>query len=83
MMCIEIVSDKKTKSLFADDVNVAKRVWNHCQSRGLLVRPLGHLNVLSPPLLLSEAQIDFIADTLRVSIEATIDDLIKDRIWQG
>jgi len=83
MMCIEMVANKKTKSLFDDDVNVAKRVWGHCQSRGLLVRPLGHLNVLSPPLLLNKDQIDFIAETLRVSIAATMDDLVKEGIWHG
>jgi putrescine aminotransferase len=83
MMCIENVADKDTKELFPAEVNIGKRIANHCQARGLLVRPLGHLNVLSPPLVLTEAHIDTIADTLRQSIVATMDDLVRERLWTG
>ena len=83
MMCIENVADKETRELFPAEVDVGKRIWRHCQARGLLVRPLGHLNVLSPPLVLTEEQIVQIADTLRVSILATMDDLVRERLWSG
>jgi putrescine---pyruvate transaminase len=81
MMCIESVANRETKALLPDEVNVAKRIWAHCQRRGLLVRPLGHLNVLSPPLILERSQIDTIAVILRESIEATADDLTRERLW--
>jgi adenosylmethionine-8-amino-7-oxononanoate aminotransferase len=47
------------------------------------VRPIGHLNVLSPPLILTREQIDTIVAVLRESIKATADDLVRERLWRG
>jgi hypothetical protein len=33
--------------------------------------------------VLTEAHIDTIADTLRESIVATMDDLVRERLWSG
>ncbi|CZF85836.1 aminotransferase [Grimontia marina] len=78
MMCIENVADKKTKALLDGKARVGNRIAEHCQRRGLIVRPLGHMNVLSPPLTLSKEHIDFLVATLRESIEATTEDLKND-----
>jgi adenosylmethionine-8-amino-7-oxononanoate aminotransferase len=42
------------------------------------MRPLAHMAVLSPPLILTEAGIQTIADALRESIKATADDLARE-----
>ena len=68
MIGLEFVSDKATKEIFADDIMIGKRVARAAQARGLVVRPLGHMAVLSPPLILSEQQIDDVASILRESI---------------
>ena len=78
MLCVENVKDKKTKELFDASVNIGKRIAVHCQNRGVIVRPIGHLNVLSPPLTLSRDEIDILVSTLRESIEATMDDLARE-----
>jgi adenosylmethionine-8-amino-7-oxononanoate aminotransferase len=75
MACIENVMDKSSKVLFPDDINIGKRISDAAEARGLLVRPIGHLNVLSPPLILTPAQIDFVVDTLRDAITAVHQDL--------
>lgn len=80
MMCIEYVANKSKKELFGDDVRIGKRIWRHCQKRGLLVRPLAHLNVLSPPLTLTPDEIEFIGDVLRDAIHDTADELTRDGI---
>ena len=80
MMCIEYVANKGRKELFADDVRIGKRIWRHCQKRGLLVRPLAHLNVLSPPLTLERNEIDFIADVLHDAILDTADELVREGV---
>ena len=46
-----------------------------CQRRGLLVRPLINMCVLSPPLTISHAQIDEIVEILRAGILAAMDEL--------
>lgn len=75
MMCIENVANKDTKELINPDAMVGNRIADHCQARGLIVRPLAHMNVLSPPLTLSKENVDFLVATLRESIEATTEDL--------
>ena len=35
---------------------------------GLLVRPLGHLDIMSPPLTFTREQCDFLVDTLREAV---------------
>lgn len=70
MMCVELVADKQTKAPFPDELDIGKVVSNQAEKRGLIVRPIGNLNVMSPALILTREQVDFIVDALRESIEA-------------
>jgi putrescine aminotransferase len=83
MLCVENVADKETKELLPREANIGKRIADQCEERGLIVRPLGHLNVISPPLILTREQIDTIVEILRTSIEATADDLVREGLWRG
>lgn len=71
MMCVEFVADKTTKALFPGKVNIGKLVSNQCEKLGLIVRPIGNLNIMSPALTLTREQVDFTVDTLRRGIEST------------
>ena len=77
MMCVENVANKETKELLPDDLDVGKLISNKSEELGLLVRPLGHLNVMSPALNITKEDIDFIAEKLTKAIEFVTDDLIK------
>lgn len=68
MIGIEFVADKSTKTVFDDEVMIGKRVAKAAQARGLVVRPLGHMAVLSPPLILNEQLVSDIGTILRDSI---------------
>jgi len=83
MMCLESVANRDTKELIDPSAKVGNRIADACEKRGLLVRPLGHLNVLSPPLVLTETQIDWMVDILRVSITEVMDDLTREGIWSA
>ena len=83
MMCVENIADKETKALFPMDVKIGSRIADHAQKRGVIVRPVGHLNILSPPLILDRGQIDVVVDVLRESIQATMDDLVREGVWNG
>ncbi|MDR5867356.1 aminotransferase [Halomonas koreensis] len=78
MMCLENVADKTTKDLIAPEAKVGNRIADECQQRGLIVRPLAHMNILSPTLILSREHVDFVVATLRESIEAATASLKAD-----
>ena len=83
MMCVENVANKETKELLPAEVHIGNRIADHCQKRGLIVRPIAHLNVLSPPLILTKEQIDTMVAILRESITATMDDLVREGLWSN
>ncbi len=75
MVCVEFVKDTETKELFDEELDIGKRIANEADKRGLIVRPLVHLNVMSPPLTMTKEDVDFVVRVLRESIEATLVDL--------
>ena len=83
MMCIENVANPETKELLPEQANIGKRIADHCQERGVIVRPIAHLNVMSPPLVLTIRQIDTMVEVLHESIRATMDDLNREGLWSG
>ncbi len=50
MIAIELVADKKNKTPFALEKRIGGRVCEAAKSRGLILRPLGNVVVLMPPL---------------------------------
>jgi len=69
MLCVENVADKETKALFDADLHIGDLVADACERRGLIVRPVGHLNILSPPLVMTTDQIDWLVATTTSSNE--------------
>ena len=68
MHCIEYVADKETKELLPDEIGISKLISDECEKRGVMVRPVWHLNILSPPLVMSKEQIDHLVEVLRESV---------------
>lgn len=75
MMGIEFVIDKHNKTPFPEDSNIGLLIAQQAQQRGLIVRPLGSMAVLSPCLILSEENITDIVDILDRSIAAVSETL--------
>jgi hypothetical protein len=78
MMCTEYVANKQTRELLPDGANIGKRISNHCEARGLIIRPLAHLNIMSPPLVMTEAEVDELVTGLAAGIKAAADDLVRE-----
>ncbi|MFH1797298.1 MAG: aminotransferase [Pseudomonadota bacterium] len=78
MQCIETVADKTTRTPLPVEAEATVRIARTCSDQGLIVRPLGQNVVMSPPLILSEETVDFIAETLRGAIRAAADGLVRD-----
>ncbi|NNC40528.1 MAG: aminotransferase [Acidimicrobiia bacterium] len=68
MVCIEFVRDTETCEPYPDQIDIGKRVSNECDELGLIVRPVENLNIMSPPLIITRDDVDFIVETLRTAI---------------
>ena len=68
MACVEFVADQETKRQFPDELGIGKLVSNEADKLGLIVRPIENLNVMSPPLIITKSEIDFIVGALRQAI---------------
>lgn len=83
MVCVENVADKASRAVLDESLDVGKRISDCAESLGLMVRPMGHLNVMSPPLTITEAEVDFVAETLQKSIRKVADDLVREGVRLG
>ncbi|MBX2868868.1 MAG: aminotransferase class III-fold pyridoxal phosphate-dependent enzyme [Acidiferrobacterales bacterium] len=75
MMGIEFVKDKTSREPFEQESNIGSMVAQHAQRRGLIVRPLGSMAVLSPCLTLNAQQIDKVVSILQESIAAVSNEI--------
>lgn len=75
MGCVECTLGQDGKSQLEIDKDVGARIDAHCQALGLILRPIINMCVFSPPLIITEDQINQMFDILRVGIRKTADDL--------
>jgi putrescine aminotransferase len=69
---VELVADRATRARFDPADRRSQRIADRCQEQGLRMRPLlDDILLLSPPFVISEAQLTFAVDVLAESIEAT------------
>ncbi|WP_204115392.1 aminotransferase [Shimia biformata] len=78
MACVVNVADTDTREEFPHEVDIGKRIAAAAEKRGLLVRPVGNLNIMSPPLTITRAEVDELVDTLRAAMEDVIADLRRE-----
>ena len=84
MVCVEFVKrSSKTKGPMPAEWEIGNRIMRNTMPRGLLVRPDGPLVVLSPPLIVTRAQIDEAVEALRAGIKDTMDELTREGLWRG
>lgn len=81
--CVENVADKVTKEPLPEEIDIGRRITHAAEARGLIVRPIGALNVMSPPLVITPEQIGVLGQTLRAAIIEVTDDLVREGIRIG
>ncbi len=77
MAGIELVSDRATKQGFDAEVGAAHKVFEAARRRGVIVRPIGNIIVLSPPLTFGRAEVDAVIDVLHESLEEVAPALLR------
>ena len=68
MIGIELVRDKKTKENFEPKEKIGIRVIERARKKGAILRPLGPVIVLMPPLAMTEKELDRLLDITYESI---------------
>ncbi|SEQ07452.1 putrescine aminotransferase [Amphritea atlantica] len=69
---IALVKDRETKEFFGDDINIGLICRDHCFNNGLIMRAVGSRMVLSPPLVISHAEVDELCEKVRLCFDLTL-----------
>jgi adenosylmethionine-8-amino-7-oxononanoate aminotransferase len=72
MVGIEIVADRKTKEPFPPEKKVGQRVVRRVREKGIILRPLGDVIVLMPPLSSTEEEIRHLVGSVGWAIDSVI-----------
>ena len=75
MAGIELVEDKTTKQPIDPSVEAPLRIQQYCRRRGLIVRPLKDHIILSPPLIMTADESDWLVDVVSDAIVATAEQI--------
>ena len=68
MAAIELVADRQTKA----PAGIGEKVRRGALERGVLLRARGDVIMLSPPLIITEREIDRVVDVLRDSVRSAL-----------
>ena len=71
---IELVKNKDTKEPFDSSLRLGYQIYKKALKKGVLLRPLGDVIYFNPPLIIEEADMDFVTD---VALECTNDVLMN------
>jgi 4-aminobutyrate--pyruvate transaminase len=81
---VELVADKKTKRAFAAQHGVAARAVAFAEAEGLIVRSvIGDVITISPPLIISAAEVDGLFDRLTRALDKALDWVTRERLAQA
>jgi len=69
MVGIELVADRATKGAYPSALRMGHQVTLAARRRGVIVRPLGDVVVLMPPLSISAQELALLLDVVQASIE--------------
>ena len=69
MVGIELVADRSTKAPYPEVVQMGARVVRAARPRGAIIRPLGDVVVLMPPLAIDEERLGRLVDITAAAIE--------------
>jgi adenosylmethionine-8-amino-7-oxononanoate aminotransferase len=70
---VELVEERATKRPFPAERRVGARVCRLCREQGVLLRPLGDVVVVMPPLAIDLSLLDRLGDVLYNSVRAVAD----------
>jgi putrescine aminotransferase len=70
-----LIKNKATRTMFDPDLSVGMRCRAHCFKSGLIMRAVGDRMIISPPLIMTRAQIDEMMALIHRCLDATLAEL--------
>ena len=70
---VELSADKRSKTPFDPKRMVGPKLVGFAQAEGLIVRPIGDVISICPPLVIKPSEIDELFDKLGVALNKTLD----------
>jgi putrescine aminotransferase len=70
-----LIKNKSTRAMFDSELGVGMRCRAHCFKNGLIMRAVGDRMIISPPLIMTRAQIDEMMVLINRCLDATLSDL--------
>ncbi|MCY3884030.1 MAG: aminotransferase [Gammaproteobacteria bacterium] len=68
---VELVKNKTTKEAFAREEGVGAYCMNQCAEHGLIVRAIGNVVAICPPLIISDQQVDELFSKIAKGLDDT------------
>jgi adenosylmethionine-8-amino-7-oxononanoate aminotransferase len=72
MVGIELVADRKRKTPFPVEARIGHKVVLEARKKGVIIRPLGDVIVLMPPLSITEKELTRLTQVVFDSIETVL-----------
>jgi adenosylmethionine-8-amino-7-oxononanoate aminotransferase len=69
---IELVKDKETKEPFEAGKRIGHKVVLNARERGVIIRPLGDVVVVMPPLVIDESTLETLMSAMYDSVKAAV-----------
>ena len=82
MAGIECVINKDSKEALILDKAIGSRIDEESIKLGLIIRPLYHICVLSPALIITKSQIDDLVEKLFTAIQNSLQQLKTEGLWK-
>jgi L-2,4-diaminobutyrate transaminase len=78
MAAVELVASREPLRAFDPSLKVGARLTRACLERGVITRALPAADTISfsPPFVITEAEIDTIADVVKASVDAVANELL-------
>ena len=67
-----LLKNKATGEAFSDHLDVGMMCRTHCFDNGLIMRAVGNRMIVSPPLIMSRADIDELASRIKLVLDKTL-----------
>jgi len=82
MAGIECVINQDSKEALILDKAIGSRIDEESIKLGLIIRPLYHICVLSPALIITKSQIDDLVEKLYIAIQNSLEQLKEEGLWK-